>query len=109
MIGMSVCNQDQINALQSRDFLFAPIMNRVRQPGINKQNMTVGRNNLETGLAIPGELRVHEFHETENGAHGKSGEHRLPANSVRQAICFGNEAGVWWELSRKEDYGRCNC
>src|SRR5437762_12047576 len=89
MIGMSVRNQNQINTLQSLDFVFAPIMNRVRQPGINKQNMTVGRNNLESGLAIPGELCVHGNHQTEKDSFGKGDEQgalRHPATDVSSFV-----------------------
>ena len=89
MIGMSVRNENQINTLQSRDFVFAPIMNRVRQPGINKQNMTVGRNNLESGLAIPGELCVHGNHQTEKDSFGKGDEQgalRHPATDVSSFV-----------------------
>jgi len=68
---MSMRNQNQINTLESRDFVFAPIMNRVRQPGIDEQNFSARRYDLESRLAVPSELRVHHNHETENISAGK--------------------------------------
>ena len=60
-----MCNQDKIDMVEPGDFVLASIVNRVRQPGINKQDVTAGRNNFESRLAVPGELRFHAPQQTE--------------------------------------------
>ena len=69
-----MCNQDKIDMVEPGDFVLASIVNRVRQPGINKQDVTAGRNNFESRLAIPSELSVHGNHQTEKDCFGKSDE-----------------------------------
>jgi hypothetical protein len=65
MIGMSVRNQNKIDTVERSDFIFASFENRIRQPGINEQDFSARRYDLESRLAVPSELRVHDLHETE--------------------------------------------
>jgi hypothetical protein len=61
-----MCNQDKIDTVERSDFIFASFENRIRQPGINEQDFSARRYDLESRLPVPGELRVHYNHETEN-------------------------------------------
>jgi hypothetical protein len=60
-----MCNQNKIDTVERSDFIFASFENRIRQPRIDEQNFSVRRYDLESRLAVPSELRVHDLHETE--------------------------------------------
>ncbi len=53
-------NQDEINMLERGDFGFRIFENRIREPRIDEQNFSARGHNLEGGLTIPSELRIHE-------------------------------------------------
>ena len=66
-----MCDQDQINALQRRDFIFALFKNWIRQPGIDQKHVASRRDDFKSRLTIPSELRFHSCHETEKISLGK--------------------------------------
>src|SRR5439155_13108127 len=74
VIGMSMRDQDQINALERCDFLLASVVNGIREPGIDKKNIAVRRNDLKSRLAIPGQLSFHANHKIEKIPLGKRDE-----------------------------------
>ncbi len=64
-------DQDQINALQTRDLIFALFKNWIRQPRVDQKHVASRRDDFECGLPIPGELCFHSRHETEKSSPGK--------------------------------------
>ena len=74
MIGMSVRDQDQFNPLERCDFLLASLVNGIREPGIDKKNITARRNDLKSRLSIPGQLTFHTGDETEKISRSKSND-----------------------------------
>jgi len=62
---MSMRDQDQVNALQARDLIFALLKNRICQPRIDQKHVPGRRDDFECRLAIPGQLCFHPRHETE--------------------------------------------
>ena len=60
-----MCNQNKIDTFERVDFIRASFENRIRQPRIDEQNFSARRYDLESRLAVPSELRVHDLHETE--------------------------------------------
>src|SRR6266487_3187652 len=52
---MSMCNQYKIDVVERSDFILASFENRIRQPGIDEQNFSARRCDLESRLAVPGE------------------------------------------------------
>src|SRR4029450_6879946 len=83
---MSVRDEDKINTLQRGNFVLSLFENRIHQPRIDEQNLAARCNDLESRLTIPGELRFHANHETENDAHGKSPQAESDCHLYRLAI-----------------------
>jgi hypothetical protein len=73
MVGMTMGNQNEIDMLKRGDFGLGIFENRIREPGVDEQNFSAGRHNLESRLAIPGELRIHGNHQIEKSSFGKGG------------------------------------
>ena len=68
---MAVRNEDQINVFKRGEFVLRFFENRIRQPRIDEQNFAARRDDLESRLPVPGELGVHESHQTEKPWFGK--------------------------------------
>src|SRR5438046_5738477 len=86
---MSMCNQTKTDTSEHVDLLRAFFENGIRQPRIDEQNFSARRYDLESRLAIPGELRVHGNHQTEKDWFGKGDEHgalRHPATDVSSFV-----------------------
>jgi len=97
MIGMSVCDQDQFNPLERCDFLLASLVNGIRQPGIDKKNITARRNDLKSRLPIPGQLSFHTNHKIEKIPLGKGDEKNDEAPAfaaLRRGRQMTNDEGI---------------
>ena len=57
---------DHCAFVERSDFILASFENRIRQPGIDEQNFSARRCDLESRLAVPSELRIHGNHQIEN-------------------------------------------
>src|SRR6266480_2470973 len=60
--------------LERCDFLLAFVVDRIREPRIDKKNIAAWRNDFKGRLAIPGELRLHANHKIEKIPPGKGDE-----------------------------------
>jgi len=71
---MSMRDQDKIDMFERSDFFLGSFENRIRQPRIYEQNFSARRHDLESRLAVPGELRFHAPQQTEKICPSKSND-----------------------------------
>src|SRR5438132_3839009 len=71
---------------------------------VSARNTTAAQKNIESPRTI---LILRLTHLKRGSRSAISGEHRLAANNVRQAMCFCNEGAVWWELCDTKEIEHC--